>query len=166
MRVFGIFFLSLMLVSDSFADEADDAKWNTLYNKEKAGVRYYKKGSYQKAYEKLLYPAQLGLKDAQYYLGFMYLKGQYVDQSLATGMAWLGVACEIEAKEWQQTFDQIYNALNVEQRKFIDQKVASYIQLYGMETQEMDCARVARTGSRKVTVNCQKAFDARMPLKE
>lgn len=155
-----------MLVSSSLADEADDAKWNTLYNKEKAGVRYYKRGSYKKAYEKLLYPAQLGLKDAQYYLGFMYLKGQHVDQSLVTGMAWLGVACEIEAKEWQQTFDQIHRALNLEQRKFIDQKVASYRQLYGMETQEMDCARVARTGSRKVTVNCRKAFNARMPSRE
>jgi TPR repeat protein len=166
MRAFGIFFLLLTLVSGSIADEADDAKWNTLYNKEKAGVRYYKKGSYKKAYEKLLYPAQLGLKDAQYYLGFMYLKGQHVDQSLATGMAWLGVACEIEARQWQQTFDQIYNALNVEQRKVIDQKVTSYIQLYGMETQEMDCARVARTGSRKVTVNCRKAFNARMPPEE
>ena len=96
----------------------------------------------------------------------MYLKGQHVDQSLATGMAWLGVACEIDARQWQQTFDQIYNALNVEQQKIIDQKVDSYIQLYGMETQEMDCARVARMGTRKVTVNCRKAFNARMPSKE
>jgi TPR repeat protein len=163
MRAPGLVFLVLMLVSSSYADEAVDAKWNSLYKKEKAGVRYYKKGSYEKAYEKLHYAAQLGLKDAQYYLGFMYLKGQHVNQSLATGMAWLGVACEIEEEEWQQTFDQIYNALNVEQRKTIDQKVASHIQLYGMETQEMDCSRVARTGSRKVTVNCRKAFDAIMP---
>ena len=65
MRAFAIVFLLLTLVSGSLADEADDAKWTTLYNNEKAGVRYYKKGSYKKAYEKLLYPAQLGLKDAQ-----------------------------------------------------------------------------------------------------
>ena len=65
-----------------------------------------------------------------------------------------------------KTFDQIYAALNVEQKLSIDQQVANHIQLYGMETQEMDCSRLARTGSRKITVNCRKAFDARMPPRE
>lgn len=30
----------------------------------------------------------IGLKEAQYYLGFMYLKGQHVQQSVGLGMAW------------------------------------------------------------------------------
>ncbi len=44
----------------------------------------------------------IGLKEAQYYLDFMYLKGQHVQQSVGLGMAWLGVACETKIPERQQ----------------------------------------------------------------
>lgn len=164
MKVLGILFLLLTLSGQLPADDFDSSKWTTLYNKEKAGVRYYKKGKYKKAYEKLLFPAKVGLKEAQYYLGFMYLKGQHVQQSVGLGMAWLGVACETKIPEWQATFDQIYNAVTEEQRTAIDKNVSLYIKKYGVEEQEMDCTKESRVGSRKVTVSCMKTATARMQI--
>ncbi len=128
-----------------------------LFNNEKIGIRLYKDGDHARAYEKLRIPAEEGLKNAQYYLGFMYLKGQYVDQSVQKGMGWLGVATEVDLPEWQDTFDKIYQALSTKQRKTIDALVARYIADYGMSTQKVSCSRGSRVGSRKILVLCKKA---------
>jgi TPR repeat protein len=164
LRILKIIFLFLLLVQNTSADEVDYTKWNSLYSKEKAGIRYYKKGDYKKAYEKLRFPAEVGLKEAQYYMGFMYLKGQHVNQSTGTGMAWLGVACESKIPDWQATFDQIYKALSPENQKSIDRNVSNYIQRYGLQTQEMKCNKASNVGSRKMTVNCRKAPTAAIQI--
>jgi hypothetical protein len=166
MRILGIVFLLFLPMQILIAEEVDYTKWNSLYNKEKAGVRHYKKGDYRKAYEKLRFPAETGLKEAQYYIGFMYLKGQHVKQSLGTGMAWLGTACESEIPEWQATFDQIYRALSPEHQNSIDRNVSLYIEKYGLETQEMDCTSASNVGSRKATVNCRKTPTAKMQIED
>ena len=166
MRLLVIVFLFFLPMQNLIAEEVDYTKWNSLYNKEKAGVRHYKKGDYKKAYEKLRFPAEVGLKEAQYYMGFMYLKGQHVKQSTGKGMAWLGVACESEIPDWQATFDQIYDALSPENQKSIDRNVSSYIEKYGLEIQEMKCNKTSNVGSRKMTVNCRKAPTAAIQIED
>jgi hypothetical protein len=160
MRTLMIVLLLTCLIGSSHADEVVYSR-TKLFKDEKAGVRFYMKGKYEKAYERLLLPAQSGLKNAQYYLGFMYLKGQHVTQSLQTGMAWLGVANEVEIQEWQATFDQIYNAVSEGQRKAIDKKISQYIDMYGMEVNKLRCSRQSRLGSRKVIVNCLRNQESR-----
>ena len=127
-----------------------------LYKKEKSGVKFYKKGSYEKAYEKLIEPAKRGLKSSQHYIGFMYLKGQHVSPSIEEGMAWLGVANEIEVDDWAAIYNSIYERLNEAQQKKVDQKVDEYISLYGMDTQKVNCENKAKLGSRKKQVYCDK----------
>jgi len=124
--------------------------------KEKAGVRYYKNGKYQIAFDKLTYSAKRGLKLSQYLLGIMYLKGQHVEQSLFYGMAWLGVAKESKAKEWVTLFDEIYAKATPEEQQAIATNTAKFIEKYGMKAQAITCNKRARLGERKIIRECTK----------
>ena len=137
-----------------------------LYRELRAGVKHHKRGNYKKAYEKLSVCAQWGLKQAQYLMAFMYLKGQYVEQSVEIGMGWLGVAKEVEIKEWSDTYDNVYKMLSPQQQALVDKKVDKYIKQYGMEVQKIDCVNKARLGGGKIEPHCQKRVNAITPLYE
>ena len=91
-------------------------------------------------------------------MGIMFLKGEYVDQSLAIaiGMAWLGVAGEADQDDWHATYKQIYETLPANLQAVVDAKLATYIELYGVRTQKIRCARRARTGQRRIEEICGK----------
>lgn len=124
--------------------------------KERAGIRNYKKGEYQKAYKDLRYAAKRGFKQSQYLIGLMYLKGQHVKPSLFYGMAWLGVAKEAGSKEWVALFEQIYTNATLEQRAAIDTNMKKFIEKYGLKAQDMTCSNRSRLGNRKKTLECTK----------
>lgn len=167
MRKIVVIILLLTSIASSYvgANSTVYKTWDHIYKQEKKGIRQYQKGKYEQAFDSLRVPAQTGLKDAQYALAFMYLKGLHVPQSLEIGMAWLGVANEIGIEEWQETFDMLYAQVSPELQNKIDQKVSEYIQMYGMETQNLTCTRQARTGSRRVRLNCMK-MEGTTPLYE
>ncbi|MEM7390678.1 MAG: sel1 repeat family protein, partial [Pseudomonadota bacterium] len=75
---------------------------NTMKKKEYNGVKAYIKGEFEEAFNYLEEPAALGYKSAQYTLAFMFLKGQYLEQSTKLGMGWLGVAAEAGVENWSQ----------------------------------------------------------------
>ena len=127
---------------------------NALANKERTGIKYYQREEFDRAFELLNEAAQGGFKQSQYLLGLMYLKGEHVEQSLGTGLAWLGVANEMDMKGWQQQYDDIYARLNEAQQAFIDGQVAEYIEKYGMDALEISCEKRARLGSRKIEIEC------------
>ena len=155
--------VSYVYSSHVVADEITYGTWDSLVRDEKAGIRHYKKGNYKRAFERLKLPAQMGLKEAQYALAFMFLKGQYVNQSLDIGMAWLGVANEIHVRDWKQTYDQVYAALSPQEQSRIDRKVATYVDMFGMETQNLNCDK---NSGRRISISCQKVFDAPTPVFE
>jgi len=128
------------------------------------GVKYYRKGNYKRAYEELLRPAQLGRKNAQYFLGFLYLKGQHVPQSITTGLASPGVANEIEGGEWRKTYDLVYGQLNAEERMLVDDEVELYISFYGVDEQKINCTLRARPGSRKRKIVCDPRLNVKKPI--
>lgn len=128
------------------------------------GARSYEKGDFKAAYADLSLAAQRGVKDAQYLLGFMYLRGEYAPRSIPVGMAWLGTALEVDNDDWLELYTNLYKTLNASQQAFIDAKVDRYIELYGMETQRMTCEFVARTGSRRKVLQCIKTEDVTTPL--
>ena len=74
-------------------------------------VELYEDGKYEEAFEESSIAAQRGMKTAQYLLGIMFLKGEYVQQSLPIGMAWLGVASEADQDDWHATYKQVYDSL-------------------------------------------------------
>ena len=128
------------------------------------GARSYERGDFEAAYADLSLAAQRGVKDAQYLLGFMYLRGEYAPRSIPVGMAWLGTALEVDNDDWLELYTNLYKSLNASQQAFIDAKVDQYIELYGMQTQRMTCEFVARTGSRRKVLQCVKTEDVTTPL--
>ena len=128
------------------------------------GAVAYESGDYESAYADLSLAAQRGVKDAQYLLGFMYLRGEYAPRSIPVGLAWLGTALEVDNKEWLSLFTKLYGTLNAAQQAFIDNKVETYIELYGMDTQRIVCDNKARVGSRRKVRQCIKTEDVNTPL--
>ena len=128
------------------------------------GADAHKKGDFTSAYDNLSFATQSGMKEAQYLLGFMYLKGEYVQRSIPVGMAWLGTALEIENKDWSALYSRVYHSLNEQQQVFIDRKVSQYIDIYGMDIQNVDCQLTSVIGSRKLAQRCTKQADRLTPL--
>ena len=151
-----------------FAKTPDDeviAKSRDQIERElKEGMMYYKKKKYDKAYPILAELATWGIKEPQGLLGMMYIKGEHVDQSIETGLAWLGVATEIEMRDTKKNFDYIYGQLNDDQKKFIDQKVEKYRSRYGMEVQNLVCKKEAPPGSNIPKLGCLKKPGSTSPL--
>ena len=163
----GIVALSFsLLLSANIYSDTKIMDLEVLYSKEKSGIRYYNKGKFEDAFNELSLPAKVGLKSSQYYLAFMYLKGQYVPQSIEEGMGWLGVANEIEVDEWRLLYNSLYSRLTDEQKQKVDLKVTHYIERYGMKTQKIRCQNRAKLGSRKKEVYCDKRTGATTPLFE
>jgi len=69
--------------------------WCTGYKSHSSQKETFRTGT---SYLKL--PAEQGLKQSQYLIGFMYLKRDYVQGSLINGLAWLGVANEVNLEDW------------------------------------------------------------------
>lgn len=128
------------------------------------GAVAYEKGDFETAYADLSLAAQRGVKDAQYLLGFMYLRGEYAPQSLPVGLAWIGTALEVDNDDWLALYTQVYSRLTPQQQVYIDTRVDKYIELYGMATQRMSCRKTARTGSRRKILQCVKTEDVNTPL--
>jgi TPR repeat protein len=151
------------LAHTAFGEVAVEAV-DKLYRQESAGLRYYGRGDYAKAFDSLSATAARGLKHSQYFLAFMFLKGQHVEQSIVLGMGWLGVAIESGEPEWIELYQSVYSRASTEQRAAIDAKVAQYVEQYGMETQNVSCSRRPEAGSRKVESRCIKADTKISPL--
>lgn len=128
----------------------------TLFLQERQGIKKYYAGDYQEAFELLSETATWGLKESQYFLAFMFMKGQYVEQSPVLGMAWLGVANEINRQDWHMQFDAFYQAATPEIQNRIDSKLQQYIAQYGMSTQNITCAMQTQIDSAKPKLRCNK----------
>ena len=148
------------------ASDREVISYQYLLKIEKRGVRHYKRGDYEKAFEALGESARWGLKQSQYFLGFMFLKGQHVDQSIVLGMGWLGVALEADIDEWTQTFETIYEAASPEMRARIDVKVAEYVEKFGAKTQRVTCTKRPQIGSRRPHAECFKVPETITPWYE
>jgi len=149
--------LGVIAIFNIYAQDADD--FITPYEivqGQYEGTELYEDGKFEEAFSLSSIAAQRGMKTAQYLLGIMFLKGEYVDQSLAIGMAWLGVAGEADQDDWHATYEQIYDTLPANLQAAIDAKVATYIELYGVRTQKIRCDRRARIGQRRIEEICGK----------
>lgn len=105
------------------------------------GIKSYKAGDYKTAFELLKTTATWGYKGSQYTIAFMFLKGQYVQQSTLLGMGWLGVATEMETEDWSDQYRTFYGAATPLQKAQIDTIVEEYIKRYGMKAQHVTCKK-------------------------
>ena len=95
-----------------------------LYDKELSGVRAYLDGRFESSFRLLSDTARKGMKESQYLLSLMFMKGEGVDKSVLIGLGWLGVAIESGNEEWNNTFNTLYEAMSDAQRAMIDSRAA------------------------------------------
>jgi TPR repeat protein len=156
--------LAFVAAASIAAQDISVESMERLERQETTGLRYYERGNYQKAFDNLSATAVRGLKQSQYMLAFMFLKGQHVDQSIVLGMAWLGVAIESGEPEWIELYDSLYQRATPEQKVLIAAKVAQYIEQYGMSAQNVSCSRRPVAGSRRAESRCLKQAEKPYPL--
>lgn len=130
---------------------------SALFDKEARGIRAYTGGRYESAFNMLSDTASRGMKESQYVLALMFLKGEYVDKSILIGLGWLGVAIESGNEEWNKTFNTLYESMNDAQRAMVDAKVNDYVAKYGTVIQGIACKKRTAAGSRRIEVRCDKS---------
>lgn len=163
---------TLLIVTPVFAAFYDAEQLDAIYENERVGLRYYESGDYRRAFGILKETAAKGMKRSQYVLGFMFMKGEGVDKNLLFGLAWMGLSTEAKNKEWQKTYDGLYNALSDAQKSMVDDKVNEYREKFGASAQGITCARAAVVGSRKQDIICRKSegsyveYDIELPIRQ
>lgn len=158
-----IVFLAVVLIFTFFThveskenDESGNFRtYLSLISEEKKAVRLYKKGKYKKAYGLFRETGfTWGLKDSQYYLAFMYLKGQYVDQDIIMGLGLLGVANEAPIKSRLDLFEEIYSKLSQTQKTEVDEKIEELTLQIGVDAKNIKCVETQEVGSRRPLIRC------------
>lgn len=152
-----IVLFSLIIISGCQSTGIERKHANSLELDEINGIKSYQKGEYEKSFELLKTPAAWGYKGAQYTIAFMFLKGQYVQQSTLMGMGWLGVATEVETKEWSDQYRTFYSTVTTEQQLKIDGIVKEYIKRYGMKSQNITCTKSSTVLSRRTQHSCHRS---------
>lgn len=152
--IFRVFMVIALLAVPVTALPTEYISIPKLVRTEKRGIKEYRRGNYKKAFKLLGESASWGLKQSQYYLSFMFLKGQHVPQSTVIGMGWLGVAIEADVDEWSETYTMLYEAASPALKARIDAKVDQYIGQFGAEAQAITCTTVVRLGSRVPVPEC------------
>jgi hypothetical protein len=134
----------------------DSSQIVSMYDKERSGLRAYQAGNYDSAFEILSDTATKGLKESQYLVALMLLKGQGVSKSTLGGLGWLGVAIESGNEEWSEIYNEMYESLNQDQRAMIDEQVRKYVEKYGSKAQGISCSNRPLTGSHRAELRCSK----------
>ncbi len=145
--------LSMSVPCASFAQEEKQSVV-ALEEGEERGLYYYSRARFEDAYPLIWGAARRGLKKAQYTLGLMYLKGEFVEQDLVKGAAWLGVSTESRVEEWVDIFHTITGSLDETQRIAAREKLGKYIEYYGMKAQGISCRPPPR---QHAELDCTKA---------
>jgi len=132
--------LTLIIVCFSCIVFAESSKSNwRLHQEEAKATKLYQKGEFEKAFKILQPLAKLGLKQAQYFVAFSYMKGQGQKADPITGMAWLGVAIESKIPQWVSQYQQAISLLNTNQKIQLATRQKHLIALYGMKKQHIIC---------------------------
>jgi TPR repeat protein len=148
--------IAMLMSSSATAELYGMEQISAIYDKEQRGVRAYGGGRFESAFEILSDTASKGMKESQYLLSLMFMKGEGINKSILIGLGWLGVAAESGNEEWNDTFDKLYESMNDTQRAMVDNKVSEYVAKYGMEVQGITCAKRSGAGSRRLQVRCDK----------
>ena len=157
MRRTFLFLIPLLVSFSATAEMFESERIYALHDKELRGARAYVDGRFESAFKLLRDTASKGLKESQYLLSLMFLKGEGVNKNILIGLGWLGVAIESGDEEWNNTFKTLYDSMNDTQKAMIDEKVKDYVAKYGGVVQGVNCANRSAAGSREVGMRCDKS---------
>ena len=139
----------------AFAAHYDKKQIDDLYESEASGLRYYTLGDFPKAFSILSRTAAPGMKNSQYILGLMFIKGEGVDKNVLSRLAWMGLAAELGSDEWVEKHEGLYNSLSNTHKSMVDQKVREYGENFGASPQGVTCSKTAEVGSRAIRWKCR-----------
>ncbi len=117
----------------------------------------YAKEEFDAAFAGFQKTARWGDKYSQYVLGTMYVMGLGTPIDNVEGYAWLAAAAESKKEKYQETADQVINALNTETRKAAQELADHYISRYGMKAMKVNCSRRKSTGSNRMIRTCRRS---------
>jgi TPR repeat protein len=145
-----------MLALPVLAAHYDKQQIDDIYENEATGLRYYKRQDFPKAFKILSETAALGMKNSQYILGFMFIKGEGVDKNVLFGLAWMGLATELGNDEWLEKYDGLYSSLSDAHKSLVDAKIDEYREKFGASVQGITCSNTSEVGSRAIRWKCRK----------
>ena len=155
MKIIFLLLVSLLLIScKSTGILIKDI--DIIDKQQKWGVTLYERGDYEGAFNQLSELAVWGYKDAQYTLAFMFLKGQYVEQSTLIGVGWLGVATESGREEWETLLQNIYSKASNEAKVKFDIMIKDYKSKFGLKAQHVTCRKTTHGMSKRIIMKCTK----------
>lgn len=96
-----------------------------------SGYRFYVEKNYEKAYQEFLASAKLGDFDAQYNLGAMYYRGEYVSKDKITAYAWFKLAAESPAYAKEDIGEKIFAHFSGEDKQKAKEKFDELNKVYG-----------------------------------
>ncbi len=155
-----IFTLSGMAVADV---EQTVIYTTSIDSKMRSAKKNYSQANYKKAYKEFNELARLGLKEAQFMTGMMLIKGKGRPKDMVKGISWLYTASEAKSK-WVNQADNYFSTVSRDEKRQIQQTVATYIDRFGMDAQLVSCRKETYTGSHIKKVICRKQRDVRTPL--
>lgn len=157
---FALVLILVMLSAPTMAALYDQNQINALYEKQLDGAHAYEAGDFDRAFKVLSVGATKGLKDSQYLVALMFMKGEGVAKNMLIGLGWLGVAIESGNEDWINTYNSLYEALNDRQREMVDEQVRRYTEKYGGKVQGVTCTRRTAVGDRQKKLRCNKVAGA------
>lgn len=101
------------------------------------GNWYYEQSEYEQAYHQFGRAARNGDSLAQFNLGVMYIRGQFVEQDSAVGFAWLALAADNNASnDPEAVHHRLYAKFDEATQARADAELAELRQRYGQEAQK------------------------------
>lgn len=91
------------------------------------GMKYYTQSNFEKAFQEFQQAAKFGDMSAQYNLGVMYFRGEFVSKDSVNAYAWLALAAQDAEYKERGLHLTIYKGLSDAQKKIADQR---YQELY------------------------------------
>lgn len=156
MKIRYLMLATMLLSTPTFAALYDADQINALYEKELDGMNAYQAGKFERAFSVLSDTATKGLKDSQYLIALMFMKGEGVTKNMLVGLGWFGVAVESGNPDWLRSYNSLYDALTDQQKLMVDEQVRQYMEKYGGKTQGVTCSRRTAVGDRTMKLRCNK----------
>lgn len=152
--------LTLGFATPSSAQTADAVSQEEIENTYRAknqGQALYRAEKYEEAIPYLRFAAERGFKESQSQLGSIYVNGLGgVQQDLAQGVGWLGVAASGKTKpDIKKLYEKVREQIPAQHNAAIDDIVTKFKQNYDGTLTRVVCELTARAGTNRKEMRCR-----------
>jgi len=95
------------------------------------GASYYDEHKFEQAYKEFFEAAQYGDRDAQYNIGAMYYRGEYVSKNTVNAYAWMALAKQGESSQESAIHNKIFSRMSDANKKTAEIEYKKLVSEYG-----------------------------------